>query len=51
MSQKPEESRQTKKVRAEDKSHRPAKHIEETAKLASSEEPGKNPEKVRRAKE
>jgi hypothetical protein len=51
MSRKPEESRQTKKAQTEDKSHRPAKHIEETAKLASSEEPGKNPEKVRRAKE
>jgi hypothetical protein len=50
MSRKPEESR-TKKAQAEDKSQRPAKHIEEIAKLPSSEEPGKNPEKVRRAKE
>jgi hypothetical protein len=51
MSRKPEESRETKKAQAEDKLHRPAKHIKETAKLASSEESDKNPEKVRRAKE
>jgi hypothetical protein len=51
MSRKPQESRQTKKAQAQDKSHRPAKHIEETAKLASSDEPDKNPEKVLRAKE
>jgi hypothetical protein len=50
MSRKPDERRQTKTAQAEDKSHKPAKHIEETARLASSDEPDKNPEKVRRAK-
>ena len=30
-------------------SHQPAKHIEETARLASSVEPNKDPEKVRKA--
>ena len=29
--------------------HKPAKHIEETARLASSVEPNKDPEKVRLA--
>jgi hypothetical protein len=50
MSRKPEESRQTKKTQAENKSYQPAKHIEETARLASSVEPNKDPEKVRKAK-
>jgi Integrase core domain len=36
---------------AEDQSHKPAKHIEETARLASSIEPKKDPEKVRKAKD
>jgi hypothetical protein len=31
--------------------HRPAKHIEETARLASSIDPNKNPEKVRKTKD
>jgi hypothetical protein len=31
--------------------HKPAKHIEETARLASSVEPNKDPENVREAKE
>jgi hypothetical protein len=31
--------------------HKPAKHIEETARLASSVEPNKDPEKVRIAGE
>jgi hypothetical protein len=33
---------------ANDQSHKPAKHIEETARLASSVETSKNPAKVRR---
>jgi hypothetical protein len=36
---------------ANDQSHKPAKHIEETARLASSIETAKNPAKVRRAKD
>jgi hypothetical protein len=48
MSRKPEENRQTKKAQ-NDRSHEPAKHIEETARLASSVEPNKDPEKVRKA--
>jgi hypothetical protein len=48
MSRKPDESRQTKTAQADDKSHKPAKHIQETARLASSDESDKNPEKVRR---
>jgi hypothetical protein len=34
-----------------DRSHKPAKHIEETARLASSVETAKNPAKVRRTKD
>jgi hypothetical protein len=37
--------------KAEDQSHKPAKHIEETARLASSVETAKDPSKVRRAKD
>jgi hypothetical protein len=33
------------------KSHKPARHIEETARLASSIETDKNPVKVRRTKD
>jgi hypothetical protein len=36
---------------AEDQSHKPAKHIEETARLASSVETVKDLSKVRRTKE
>jgi hypothetical protein len=50
MSRKPEEGRQgAKPAQSKDQSHKPAKHIEETARLASSVEPDKNPEKVRKA--
>ena len=35
---------------AETKEHKPAKHIEETARLASSVETDKNPKKVQKAK-
>ncbi len=34
-----------------DQSHKPAKHIEETARLASSVETAKDPGKVRRTKD
>jgi hypothetical protein len=36
---------------ADDQSHKPAEHIEETARLASSVEKAKNPNKVQRAKD
>jgi hypothetical protein len=51
MSRKPEDSCQPKKAKAEDKSHKPAKHIEETARLASSVERNKDPQKVCKAKD
>jgi hypothetical protein len=35
----------------QENAHKPAKHIEEAARLASSVEPNKNPEKVRIAGE
>jgi hypothetical protein len=37
--------------KAEDRSHKPARHIEETARLASSVEKAKDPGKVRDAKD
>ena len=39
------------KPEADDQSHEPAKHIEETARLASSVETAKDPSKVRRPKD
>ena len=36
--------------KTDDQSHEPAKHIEETARLASSVETAKDPGKVRRTK-
>jgi hypothetical protein len=50
MSGKPEEIRQPKEAQPEVKSHKPAKHIEETARLASSVERKKDPQKVRKVK-
>jgi hypothetical protein len=41
----------SKPTEAKDQSHQPAKHIEETARLASSVETNKNPEKVRKTKD
>jgi hypothetical protein len=41
----------SKPTQAKDQSHEPAKQIEETARLASSVEPNKDPEKVRKAKD
>jgi hypothetical protein len=38
-------------TRAKDQSHKPARHIEETARLASSVETAKDPAKVRRTKD
>jgi hypothetical protein len=40
-----------KKPKADDPSHKPAKHIEETARLASSVEKDKDPGKVRATKD
>ena len=37
--------------KTDNQSHRPAKHIEETARLASSVENSKDPGKVQRAKD
>jgi hypothetical protein len=38
-------------TQATDQSHQPAKHIEETARLASSVETNKDPERVHKAKD
>ena len=46
----PKESK-PKPTLAKDQSHKPAKHIEETARLASSVETAKDPGKVRRTKD
>jgi hypothetical protein len=48
MSRKPVD-KGSKPAKVSEQSHKPAKHIEETARLASSVEPNKNPEKVRNA--
>jgi hypothetical protein len=45
------ENKKPLKPEADDQSHLPAKHIEETAKLASSVETAKDPAKVRRTKD
>jgi hypothetical protein len=39
------------KPKADDQSHEPAKHVEETARLASSVETAKDPSKVRGIKD
>ena len=46
-----EENKKPLKPEADDQSHQPAKHIEETARLASSVETAKDPNKVRRTKD
>jgi hypothetical protein len=54
MAQRPifvEENKKPLKPEADDQSHKPAKRIEETARLASSVETAKNPGKVRRTKD
>ena len=38
-------------IQTNDESHKPAKHIEETARLASSVETAKDPGKVQRTKD
>jgi hypothetical protein len=48
---KPVKHKVSEPVQPGNQAHKPAKHIEETARLASSVEPNKNPEKVRNAKE
>jgi hypothetical protein len=45
-----EDDKKPLKPKADDQSHEPAKHIEETARLASSVETTKDPGKVRRTK-
>jgi hypothetical protein len=40
-----------KPLKPDDQSHEPAKHIEETARLAGSVETAKDPSKVRRTKD
>jgi len=46
-----EDNKNPLKPEADDQSHEPAKHIEETARLASSVETAKDPGKVRRTKD
>jgi hypothetical protein len=46
-----EDDKKPLKPKADDQSHEPAKHIEETARLASSVETAKDAGKVRRAKD
>jgi hypothetical protein len=46
-----EEHKKPLKPRTDDRTHEPAKHIEETARLASSVEIAKDPGKVRRTKD
>jgi hypothetical protein len=41
----------SKPTQAKNQTHEPAKHIEETARLASSVETNKDPQKVRKAKD
>jgi hypothetical protein len=47
----PENNQKPLKPKADDQSHEPAKHIEEIARLSSSLETAKDPNKVRRAKD
>ena len=46
-----EENKKPLKPEADDQSHKPAEHIEEAARLASSVETAKDPGKVRRTKD
>jgi hypothetical protein len=43
-----EDNKKPLEPKADDQSHEPAKHIEETARLSSSVETAKDPNKVRR---
>jgi hypothetical protein len=50
MTQNPKEvPKVSKPMHVKDLSHKPAKHVVEAAKMASSVETDKNPEKVRKA--
>jgi hypothetical protein len=50
MSRKPKEVQKgLKPATVNNRSHKPAAHVQETARLASSVELAKNPEKVRKA--
>jgi hypothetical protein len=46
-----EDNKKPVKPKADDQSHQPARHIEETARLASSVETAKDLDKIRRAKD
>jgi hypothetical protein len=46
-----EDDKKPLRPKADDQSHEPAKHIEETARLSSSVETAKDPSKVRRTKD
>jgi hypothetical protein len=46
-----EDNKKPVEPKADNQSHRPSKHIEETARLASSVETAKDPSKVRRTKD
>jgi hypothetical protein len=46
-----EDDKKPLKLRADDQSHEPAKHIKETARLANSVETAKDPGNVRRTKD
>jgi hypothetical protein len=50
MEEQMTENKKPPKPEADDQSHLPAKHVEETARLASSVETAKDPGKVRRTK-
>jgi hypothetical protein len=51
MTGRPEDEKKPLKPKTDDRSHEPARHIEETARLASSVETAKDPGKVRRTKD
>jgi hypothetical protein len=46
-----EDNKKPVKPKADDQSHQPARHIEETARLASSVETAKDLSKIRRTKD
>jgi len=46
-----EDNKKPVKPKADDRSHQPARHIEETARLASSVETAKDLNKIRRTKD
>ena len=46
-----EDNKKPLKPKTDDRTHEPARHVEETARLASSVETAKDPDKVRRTKD